>query len=345
MTFPPSRCESPARLSRSRPDRLVVLCLLVLLGTAAQACAPASTPTPTASPVPPLPTATPTLEVPSALLVVRDGNSLFDQELADEVARLAEQDTLALVRATKLDPGSLGDATRRVVLDAGDPDLSSLAAAAPGIVMVAVHPGGAERFTGSAPAPGSEFELRRAFAAGYAVSLLAPEWRIAAILPAEPGEAASAFAQGGTFGCGLCNPPYPPFAEYPLVEVSQSEADTLRALDALAELSSVSALYLGPGLATPEVVQAARARGLLLIGADLPPEGSAGTWAASIRPDLPAALRQVWAADADAPASAVAPLRLEQVDPELLSPGRQEDVERLFAKLESGSVRVLRLEP
>ena len=191
--------------------------------------------------------------------------------------------------------------------------------------------------------PSTEFELRRAFAAGYAASLLAPESRIAAVLPADPADAISAFTQGGTFGCGLCNPPYPPFAEYPLVEVSQSEADTLRALDALADLS-VSALYLGPGLATPQVLQAATARGLLLLGADLPPEVSPGTWAASIRPDLPAALRQVWEADADTPASAVAPLRLEQVDPELLSPGRQQDVERLFAKLESGAVRVL-LEP
>ena len=216
-------------------------------------------------------------------------------------------------------------------------------AALPDINVLAVHPGGAERFTGSAPTPSTEFELRRAFAAGYAASLLAPEWRIAAVLPADPGDAVSAFTQGGTFGCGLCNPPYPPFAEYPLVEVSQSEADTLRALDALAELG-VTALYLGPGLATPQVLQTATARGLLLLGADLPPEVSPEMWAASILPDLPAALRQVWEADGEAPASAVAPLRLERVDPDLFSPGRQDDVERLFTKLESGAVRVL-LEP
>ena len=80
---------------------------------------------------------------------------------------------------------------------------------------------------------------------------------------------------------------------------------------------------------------------MLVLGADRPPVAPPGTWAASIRPDLAAALRMLWDADANTLASAAAPLRLESVDPDVFSPGRQDDVERLFAQLESGAVRVL----
>lgn len=80
---------------------------------------------------------------------------------------------------------------------------------------------------------------------------------------------------------------------------------------------------------------------MLVLGADLPPQAPSGTWAASIRPDLASALRTLWSADTDTVASVVAPLRLESTDPDVFSPGRQDDVERLFAQLESGAVRIL----
>ena len=264
----------------------------------------------------------------------------MDEELASTVAELAEASGLVLVTAAELTPQLVTGGTRRVIVEGADPGLAALAEELPQVEILVIQPGQIDRLQPDLQAPSKDFELRRAFSAGYASSLLAPEWRIGAILPPQSAERQSAFIQGGVFGCGLCNPPYPPFAEYPLVEISQSEEGTLLALEALA-LQGVSTVYLGENLATQAAVQAAAERGMLLLGADLPPVAPPGTWAASIRPDLPAALRTIWEADANTVASAAAPLRLQSVDPDVFSPGRQDDVERLFAQLESGAVRVL----
>jgi hypothetical protein len=285
------------------------------------------------------PPATPTPEPPSVLLVRREGSTLIDDEFSATVAQLAEMSGLALVAAAELTPDLLTSATRRVIVEGGDPGLAALAAERPELEIFVVQYGQVDRLPDLAE-PSRAFELRRTFSAGYASSLLAPEWRIGGILPPEPTEMQSAFIQGGIFGCGLCNPPFPPFAEYPLVEISESDEGTLRALETLA-LQGVSAVYLGEGLATQAAVQAAAERGMLLLGADLPAEAPPGTWAASIRPDLAAALRTIWGAEGSTLASAVAPLRLESVDPDMFSPGRQDDVEHLFEQLESGAVRVL----
>ncbi len=334
--------RSPARRSRFRLGgrQCTPAISLAILALFAQACAPAVTQPPPVTPTFPPPTATPTPEPPSVLLVQPDGTTPVDDGLAATIAQLAEESGLVLVTATEVAPGEVSAATLHVIVEGVDPGLSALAVARPDLEIFVIQSGQVDRLQPELPVPGREFELRRAFSAGYASSLLAPQWRIGGVLPADPTDAHSAFIQGGIFGCGLCNPPYPPYADYPLVEISQSEAETLSAIESLAQVG-VSALYLGEGLATQAAVQAAAERGMLVLGADLPPQAPSGTWAASIRPDLGAALRTIWSADADTVASVVAPLRLESTDPDVFSPGRQDDVERLFAQLESGAVRIL----
>lgn len=331
------RRQSWFRAGDRRCTAVIALAVLALL---AQACTPAVTQAPPDTPTSPPPTATPTPEPASVLLIQPDGSTPVDAGLAATIAQLAEERGLVLVTATEVAKAEVSPATRRVIVIGVDPGLSTLAAGRPDLEIFVIQSGQVDQLQPELPVPGREFELRRAFSAGYASSLLAPQWRIGAVLPAEPPDAHSAFVQGGIFGCGLCNPPYPPYADYPLVEISQSEAETLSAVESLAQLG-VSALYLGEGLATQAAVQAAAERGMLVLGADLPPQGPSGTWAASIRPDLAAALRTIWEADADSPASVVAPLRLESTDPDVFSPGRQADVEALFNQLESGAVRVL----
>ena len=325
---------------RSANRRRLAACGLVLLSLAA-ACIPTTTPSAVPASTSTLaPSPTPTAEPPFVLLIRPEGASRITDELALSVKQLAEQGGLALVTAAELAPGLISESARRVVIEDNAPGMPSILADLGGAEAFVVRSGQVDRFQPGDPTPGSEFELRQAFSAGYATSLLAPEWRIAAVVPADPPDVDDAFRQGGIFGCGLCNPPYPPYAGYPLVEVSQSEAETLGALESLAA-QGVTAVYLGEGLATQASVQAASQQGMLIVGADLPPEAGSGTWAASIRPDLPAALRMAWEMDPQATASVVAPLRLESTNPDLFSPGRQDDLRRLFDQLETGAVRVL----
>ena len=325
---------------RSVKPRCLAACVVVLLSLAA-ACIPA-TPPPTEPPSTstPAPSPTPTAQPPFVLLIRPEGAGRITDELAQSVEQLAEQGGLAFVTAAELTPDRISPSARRIVIGDDAPGLPSVLADLAGAQAFIVRSGQIDRLQTGEPTPASEFELRRAFSAGYATSLLAPEWRIAAVVPADLPDVGEAFRQGGVFGCGLCNPPYPPYAEYPLVAVSQSEAETLSALEALAA-QDVTVIYLGPGLATQASAQAASQLGMLVVGADFPPEAGSDSWAASIRPDLPAALRIAWEMDPQATEPVVAPLRLESTNSDLFSPGRQDDLRRLFDQLETGAVRIL----
>ena len=105
----------------------------------------------------------------------------------------------------------------------------------------------------------------------------------------------AAFVQGTIYHCGLCNPAFPPFVEYPLVERATNEAEALAALTNLAA-ADVEVVYLGPGLATDASAQLASELGMITLGAEAPPSQSEGAWAATLAPDLVQALEQAWQA-------------------------------------------------
>ncbi|MCJ7511879.1 MAG: hypothetical protein MUO23_02780 [Anaerolineales bacterium] len=274
------------------------------------------------------------------LLVRPEGSSLVTQGLVDTLAALANESGLALNFTDGLLPAKITAATRRVVVESGTPRLEELAADNPQAQFLVIEAGGVVLLQPGAFPVDDPFEAKRSFAAGYAASLLAPEARIGAVLPAALPSAGEGFFQGGVYACGLCNPPYPPYADYPLTTVSTSDEESLAALEGLA-VQGVSTVYLGRGIASQEVALAASDLGMLIVGAEPPPPGASDTWAATISADLPAALRQAWGDDGASPANWVAPLQMEYVDPDLFSPGRQDDLVRLIDRLESGAVRVL----
>ncbi len=262
-------------------------------------------------------------------------------EVVDAVKTLAEETGLVLLVSESLETLPSDPGTRLVVAESGQSGLEAAVTAHPSARFLLLDASGVHIPIGAPVSPDEAFESRRCFAAGYATSLLAPDYRIGALLSPSPSGGPSAFTQGVVYGCGLCNPAYPPFAEYPLVTAVNSEFEAMAALEELAQ-QGVTTVYLGAGITTAPLAQAANALGMTLLGAQPPPASSGLLWAGSLRADLPAALRQAWTgAENDSTSTYVAPLRLEHADPGIFSPGRQFDLMQLIERLESGAVRVL----
>lgn len=184
-----------------------------------------------------------------------------------------------------------------------------------------------------------------AFIAGYLAAVITPDWRVGVISATDTpaGRAASlAFRNGARFFCGLCQPLVPPFERYPLAaevdpgagpEAYQAAAEVL--LDA-----GVTTLYLPPEAMDPELISYLAQTDSILIGTGAPPEKLRTRWAASINPRPELALEALWPAITGGEGGAVVPipLAIEEVNPELLSPGRQRLVDETIDALLTGSI-------
>ena len=121
--------------------------------------------------------------------------------LRDTATRLAEGDGLIVIESSTLDSVQLEGAPRAVIFLGSEPSGLALAETYPEIdVLVIDMDGGA--ISGRVELSAGEFESHRSFVAGYAAALMAPEYRVGAILP-DAAQAAGAFVQGTIYHCGL----------------------------------------------------------------------------------------------------------------------------------------------
>ena len=186
---------------------------------------------------------------------------------------------------------------------------------------------------------------QQGFLAGYLAAVITPNWR-AGVISLSGDEASQAaqqgFINGAIFYCGLCRPAYPPFFQYPVyasfpadsqLDARQAAADTLIA-------NAVETVYVAPGAADDALFVYLAEAGVKIIAGIDPPGGLENVWVASIQLDWAEALRQSWPAlvAGDPGVSQEPPLVLSHVNQALLSPGRQQFVERMLAELADGFI-------
>jgi hypothetical protein len=195
--------------------------------------------------------------------------------------------------------------------------------------------------------PGSEVD-RPAFIAGYLAGALADDWHIGLLVAQGSPQSAAlriAYENGLAFLCGLCLPVYPPFpiSGYPIVVELPDPADQAGWETAIAELQTwdVQVVYAAPPAASAGLYQALAQAGFQIIGSGSPPEGAQTQWVASLgSQDLLPNLEQAWSAATQGGPGQVfrIGLALTHTNPELLSPGRQQLVERVMADLAAGYI-------
>ncbi len=329
-----------------------LLLLSLLLGSCGAKETPVLTETPTL-----LPTITPTAtaSAPLAILVVPAEMDAAQSNLYQTtVYELAQAAGYRFQVRNTLTAADLDPSLRIVVVLPPDPGIAALAAAAPQAQFLAVNvpgvtPAGNVSVVGSQSRPDLV-----GFLFGYISAMITTEYdyRIGMIIPQGDPNAQVAFAafkNGMIYYCGSCPKTlyyfdiYGNSLEYPqVVEIPADEKKEL--YPAYANLltdKKVAMVYVYPTIATTELLTTIGTNGVISIG-DVTPNPRPVYWTASLQPDVAKAIQAAWP-DLLAGRGGLTfnpPFALTDVDPAILTPGKQQLAEQVLADLLAGRINV-----
>ena len=337
---------------RAKFTFVILLILLMISACGQPTTAVAPTAIPTDTPVP-TPTIIPTLSTPLAILVIpadldKTTSDLYQKTLYD----LTQQSGYRFQVRTALTPADLADSTLKVVVALPpDPGIATMASTAPNIQFLAVNiPDITAGGNVSVLAPNNAVEIP-AFLAGYVAAMLVEEYHIGMIIPKDDPTAQrayQAFVNGRTYYCGLCNTFYVSPITYPtFVEIPADESPSHYGgyANILINDRKVEALYIYPSLATEDFLNYVGTTGVLIIGANRPGSVRPGGWVMTIQPDSIKAIQLAWPAliAGQGGQSIQSPIGLVDIDPALLTPGRQRLAQETLDALLAG--RILPITP
>ena len=330
-------------------QRFIVCFILISIilsgcGTAGEPEA-TSTPIPTDTPiVPPTLTATPT--IPLAVLVI-------PSELDPETSNLYQTTVYDLAQASgfrfqvrnTLTPAELEPGLKVVIALSPDPGIASLAAAAPTVQFLAINiPDLAAGGNISVLGNNSQADIA-AFLAGYTAALITEDYRIGMMIPKDNADAIrslNAFANGMKFYCGACRPLLfyqSAFPQYIEIGAEEDPANYDAYADILMLQHKVSTIYLHPDIATTDLMNYIGTTGASMIGTQTPEQQPAG-WVMTIQPNVIKAIQNAWPSliNGQGGITVQSPLGLADIDPSLLTPGKQRLVEQTLSDLQAGLI-------
>jgi len=327
---------------------VIALALSACGGGARSAEEGTSTPIPTDTPIlPPTLTATPT--IPLAILIV-------PAELDPDTSNLYQKTVYDLTQAAgyrfqvrnELKPTDLEPGLKVVIALPPDPGIAALAAAAPDVQFLAINipevsAGGNISLLGN----NSQTDVA-AFLAGYTAAMITDDYRIGMLMPKDNADAIralNAYATGMAYYCGTCRPLYLynwTYPQYVEIGADEDKANYHAYADILMLQYKVQTIYLYPDIVTSELESYIGSTGTSMIGTLTPEERPAG-WVMTIQPDIVKAIQNAWS-DLIAGKGGItvqSPLGLGDVDPSLLSPGKQRLVEQTLNDLQAGRINTV----
>jgi hypothetical protein len=245
----------------------------------------------------------------------------------------------------ELNPTDLEPGLKVVIALPPDPGVAALAAAAPDVQFLAINipevsAGGNISVLGN----NSQTDIA-AFLAGYTASLITDDYRIGMLLPKDNPDALralNAYATGMKFNCGTCKPLYFynwTYPQYLEIGADEDKANYNAYADILMLQYKVQTIYLYPDIVTPDLETYIGTTGTSMIGTITPEQRPAG-WVMTIQPDIIKAIQNAWP-DLIAGKGGVtvqSPLGLADIDPTLLTPGKQRLVEQTLNDLQAGLI-------
>jgi hypothetical protein len=184
-----------------------------------------------------------------------------------------------------------------------------------------------------------------AFLSGYTAAMLTDDFRIGMLMPKDNNEAIqalNAYVNGKRYYCGLCRPnffynwDYPQFLE---IGADQDVNDYDAFADILILQYKVQTIFIHPEIYTQDLVNYIGTTGTSMIGTTSPEQIPAG-WIMTIQPDTIQAIQSAWPSllSGQGGLTVQSPLGLSDIDPILLSPGKQLDVQNTLDKLQKGLI-------
>lgn len=329
-------------------QRFVILFIVIMV--ALSACggnnsAATSTPIPTNTPILP-PTLTATATTPLAILVVPadldpETSGLYQTTVYD----LAQTSGLRFQVRNTLTTADLEPGLQVVIVFPPDPGIVELAAAAPQVQFLAINlPDVAAGGNISVLGNNSQTDIA-AFLAGYTAAMITDDYRIGMLMPKDNAEALralNAYATGMAYYCGACRPIYfypAPFPQYVEIGAEEDPVNYNAYADILILQRKVLAIFLYPDIATEDLMNYIGTTGLYMIGTVSPEQRPAG-WVMTIQPDVIQAIQNAWTGlvSGQGGVTVQSPLGLADVDPTILSPGKQRLVEQTLSDLQAGLI-------
>lgn len=330
--------------------RLIIL--FVVIAIALSACggneaAGTSTPVPTETPlIPPTPTAPPA--TPLAVLVIPadldpDTSNLYQKTVYD----LAQASGMRFQVRNTLTSADLEPSLKIVIAFPPDPGIAALAASAPQVQFLAINmPGVPAGVNVSVLGENAQSDMA-AFLAGYTAAMITEDYRIGMLMPKGNQDAVrayNAYASGMIFYCGICRPFYYlpwAFPQYLEIGAEEDPANYDAYADYLLQNFKVQTIYLYPDLATQELMTYIGTTGMYTIGTVHPEPVPAG-WVMTIQSDPVKAIQGAWPGLVSGQGGVVvqSPLGLADVDPAILTPGKQRLVEQMLNDLQAGLIAI-----
>ena len=332
-------------------SRLVLFSIVIVMALGVGSCGasgePSLTVTPPSPDTPvPLPTLTATPVVPLAILVLpatldEETSNLYQKTVYD----LAQAAGMRFQVRNTLTPADFEPGLQVVIVLPPDPGIAALAAAAPNVQFLAINMPGVTAGGNLSVLGGNAQSDIAAFLAGYTAAMITDDYRIGMMMPRDNPDAIrafNAFANGMKFYCGVCRPFYylpwgfPQFIDIP----AEEDKDNYDAYsDILIAQYKVQTIYLYPDIATVDLQTYIGTTGVLMIGTVTPEQQPAG-WVMTIQPDVIKAIQTAWPklVSGEGGLAVQSPLGLSDIDPSLLSPGKQRLVEQMLSDLQVGLV-------
>lgn len=324
----------------------VLLLLVSACGSSPEAAlTPASVPTETLTPAPVL---TPTPTIPLAVLVLpADLDPETSNQYQKTVYDLTQQSGYRFQVRNSFSEADLEPGLQVVIAVSTDPGIAALAGAAPQVQFLAINiPNITAGGNVSVLANNTQADVA-AFLAGYTAALITDDYRIGMMIPKDNAEAIralNAFASGMVFYCGTCRPTlfyqwsYPQYIEIPAGEdVNNYDAYA----DILMLQYRVNTIYIYPDVYTEDLATYIGTTGTSMISTVSPEQRPAG-WVMTIQPDVIQAIENAWPQLISGQGGIMvqSPLGIVDVDPSLLTPGKQRLVEQTLIDLQAGLIGI-----
>ena len=304
--------------------------------TATATAEPSATPTPTSTPLPPL----------AVLLAPPEADSALAIAWQTALNPLIPAKGLRWQVRQRLNAEDLTSDLRLVIALPPDPGIADLAAAAPNTQFLAVQiPGGPAGANLSViGATGVRLD-QQGFLAGYIAAMLTPEWRVGVISVSDTLEGLSArtgFVNGVIYYCGLCNPLYAPFYDYPLYVELPASASSVewQALATYMVDHYVKMVYVYPGAGDPAMLNFLAQSEIDIISSGVPGEALRCNWVASFNTDVLGLVQAIIPEllQGNGGQDLPLPLAITEINPDLLSPGKTALANKLLQDLQAGYI-------
>ena len=251
-------------------------------------------PSPTSAPTG-VPTAVPT-QAPNRVVLAASGN--VNQQLLSQaqafIAQLAAENGLEFETRETIFANEITPDVKVIVFLEQPENLGSLAAGAPNTQFVAIS-----NQDWNPPPNGSIIRINEdqaAFLSGYMSAMIAPNFRVGALLTSENNAFNQAFINGVNYYCGICAAvvfplnTYPVFSQQPVASPAANWQAAFNEINA----SRVNVLFLPAQVASPELAAYLATQDIAVVGNAPPQEEIRSKWVATVSSDGLTALQEIW---------------------------------------------------